>query len=490
MKLKLLRFLKVYLLKILYTLTGILIGAVTLYIYLMNNRPDLYLWHSVYLDEEYSISKQAEITSFDDYLALEDKLFKQLQTDIYSRPSTLPHNELNRFENGSLADPGSYPKNWNRSFILKPDQPRGGVLLLHGLSDSPYSLRALAEKLYQQGYYVLGLRMPGHGTAPSGLKHASWQDMAAAVKLAMDHVNRQIGTQQALYILGYSMGAAQAVNYSLDALQDKSLRRADAMVLISPAIGVSGVAALAVWQARLSILPGLHKLAWNSIGPEYDPYKYNSFAVNAGDQMYRLTREINNKFSILNAAAGTGQFPKTLALMSLVDATVSTHAIVTHLFDKLNNAGNELVVFDINRNEIFTLFLKDDPIEDYRALLNRSRLKFDLTFYTDESKDSEAVVVHRWLQRDGSRTLEQTGMTWPGHVYSLSHVALPFPPTDSLYGSNPEQKKGLHIGQLETKGEKGILNINASDMLRLRYNPFYSTMQQQIINFLADTAVN
>ncbi len=81
-------------------------------------------------------------------------------------------------------------------------------------------------------------------------------------------------------------------------------------------------------------------------------------------------------------------------------------------------------------------------------------------------------------------------MTWPSHVYSLSHVALPFPPTDSLYGSNPEEKEGLHIGQLETKGEKGILNINASDMLRLRYNPFYSKMQQQIIDFLTDAPVN
>ena len=48
------------------------------------------------------------------------------------------------------------------------------------------------------------------------------------------------------------MGAAQAVNYSLDALQDKSLPRAESLVLISPAIGVSAVAALAIWQSRLS----------------------------------------------------------------------------------------------------------------------------------------------------------------------------------------------------------------------------------------------
>ena len=59
-----------------------------------------------------------------------------------------------------------------------------------------------------------------------------------------------------------------------------------------------------------------------------------------------------------------------------------------------------------------------------------------------------------------------------------------------IHRSNLEDKKGLHIGQLETKGEKAILNINASDMLRLRYNPFYSKMQQQIIEFLTDTTVN
>jgi len=67
--------------------------------------------------------------------------------------------------------------------------------------------------------------------------------------------------------------------------------------------------------------------------------------------MYRLTLEIDRKISALNASGGTEKFPRTLALMSLVDATVSTHAVVTHLFDKLENNGNELVLFDINRHE-------------------------------------------------------------------------------------------------------------------------------------------
>ena len=475
---------------VLIALLGAVLSAVIGFMYLMNDRPDLHPWHTVELDEEYSLEKQDEIKSFDDYLKLEEKLFEQLQAEVYDVPSKIPESQLNRFDKNSLSDPTHYQNNWNRSFIMVPQQLRGGVLLLHGLSDSPYSVRALAIELYQQGYYVLALRMPGHGTVPSGLVHADWQDMAAAVKLAANHVSKNIGHQKPLYLLGYSMGAALAVNYSLEALQDKSLRRADAMVLISPAIGVSAIAALAVWQSRLSVVSGMEKLAWNSIGPEYDPYKYISFAVNAGDLMYRLTLEIDRKLAALNASSGTEAFPRTLALMSLVDATVSTHAVVTHLFDKLENIGNELVLFDVNRHEVFTIFLKDDPVVEYRDLLKRSQLNFDLTFFTNTTVGSDTVLARRWFRVDGSHVVEQTDMVWPDHVYSLSHVALPFPPEDSLYGSRPEKSEGLHIGLLEAKGERGVLNVHASDMLRLRYNPFYSNMKKQITDFFVAAPVH
>jgi alpha-beta hydrolase superfamily lysophospholipase len=455
----------------------------------MDSRPDLQLWHTVHLDEEYSVSKSVKINTFDGYLRLEDRLFKQLQTEVYDKPLMIPDSRLNRFDKKSLSDPTHYRKNWNRSFILAPENPRGGVLLLHGLSDSPYSVRSLAQSLFRQGYYVLGLRMPGHGTTPSGLVNVSWQDMALAVTLAVGQVSNNIGMQKPMYLLGYSMGAAQAVHYSLRALQDKKLRRADAMVLISPAIGVSEIAALAVWQSRLAALFGLDKLLWNSIGPEYDPYKYTSFAVNAGDQMYRLTQAIDSNIDTLSASSGTKDFPRTLALMSLADATVSTHAVVTHLFDKLENVGNELVLYDINRHDEFTIFLKQDPIIEYRALLKRSQLNFDLTLYTNTTSGSNTLMVQHWFRVDGSHATEGTEMVWPQHVYSLSHVALPFSPSDSLYGSRPENAAGLHIGLLETKGERSLLNIQASDMLRLRYNPFYAEMKTQILDFFESEPV-
>jgi hypothetical protein len=280
------------------------------------------------------------------------------------------------------------------------------------------------------------------------------------------------------------MGAAQAVNYTQQAMQDTSLHKPASLVLISPAIGVSSAAALAVWQSRMAEIPGLEKLAWSAIGPEYDPYKYTSFAINAGDLMHRLTLRIGSNFDDLEKQGKTGAFPRTLVLLSLADATVSTHAVVTNLFDRVKNPGNELVLFDLNRYKQLEPFIQYDPAEAYRRLLDRPRLDFDLTYLTNESPLSHAVVKHTWSQGRHVHDGIATGLEWPDHVYSLSHVALPFSPVDNLYGSHPEDENGLHIGMLASRGERGVLNVPARDMLRLRFNPFYSFMQDRILDFL------
>jgi esterase/lipase len=467
-----------------YTILGSVIGLIIIYIYIMQNRPDLLPWHTIHLQQEFTSKQQPEISSFREYLLLENKLFDELQEKIYRKKANRQQFQLNRYNSGSLADATAYETNWNRSFELMQDNPKAGVLLLHGLSDSPYSLRAIAETLHEQGYYVLGLRMPGHGTIPSGLVHTNWQDTAAAVKLAIVHLNKQIGQSSGFHIIGYSMGAAQAVNYSLDALQDASLPRAKSLVLISPAIGVSSVAALAIWQSRLSVIPGFEKLAWNSIGPEYDPYKYTSFAVNAGDLMYRLTIAIDEKLISLSNQETLSSFPPSLVFQSVIDATVSVSAVVDSFLVKLKNDGNELVVFDLNRNENVIPFLKNDPINGLNNLMNHSKLNFRISLLTNESVNSVTVQESN-KERSNTRSTRKLDLSWPQKVYSLSHVSLPFSANDSLYGSRPNKKHGLHLGLMAARGERGALSISASDMLRLRYNPFYTYVEQRTVDFLS-----
>ncbi len=467
-----------------YTLLGSVLGAIIFYIYIMQNRAELFPWHTIRLEQEFTTKMLSETATFRDYLSLENRLFDELQEKIFRKKSSRQQYQLIRYDSGSLADPTAYASNWNRSFELKQDNPKAGVLLLHGLSDSPYSLRTLAETFHNQGYYVLGLRMPGHGTVPSGLVHTNWQDMAAAVKLAAVHLGKQIGQSPEFHIIGYSMGAAQAVNYSLDALQDTSLPRAKSLVLISPAIGVSSSAALAIWQSRLSAIPGLEKLAWNSIGPEYYPYKYTSFAVNAGDLMYRLTIAVGEKLNRLGEQNKLSAFPPTLSFLSAVDATVSVSAVVDSLLNKLRNNGNELVLFDLNRNNNVIPFLQQDPKAGLDKLMSTPDLNFRVSLLTNKSPDGHKIHELN-KERNNTRSTRNLDLSWPSHVYSLSHVALPFPESDSLYGSRPGNKYGLHIGLMASRGERRIVSVPASDMLRLRYNPFYTYLEQRIVNSLS-----
>ena len=78
-----------------------------------------------------------------------------------------------------------------------------------------------------------------------------------------------------------------------------------------------------------------------------------------------------------------------------------------------------------------------------------------------------------------------TGMEWPQGIYSLSHVALPFPESDALYGGeSAEQSPGIQIGNTLARGERGVLQIPASTMLRLRWNPFYGYLERRLFAFL------
>ncbi len=128
-----------------YGLFGSLVVLVVGYVYYLDSRPDLKIWHETLLQGEFAAAQAKDIRDLDAYRALEDRLFEQLQERIISRIEEGEQRQLGRFYNGSRVNPLSFPRNWNRTFELLPQHPVGGVLLLHGLSDSPYSLRALGQ---------------------------------------------------------------------------------------------------------------------------------------------------------------------------------------------------------------------------------------------------------------------------------------------------------------------------------------------------------
>ena len=79
---------------------------------------------------------------------------------------------------------------------------------------------------------------------------------------------------------------------------------------------------------------------------------------------------------------------------------------------------------------------------------------------------------------EAGATTEQTeeiGLSYPAGVFSLSHLALPFPMNDSLYGLRPEGEPefGVELGALAARGERGALIISPELLMRMTSNPFY-----------------
>jgi alpha-beta hydrolase superfamily lysophospholipase len=469
----------------LHVLSGGIITILVLAVVYLNNQPELKIWHTIKLDTEFTVSKP--VKNFADYQALEERLFAQLKERVYDKIKPEDQFAINRYFQGSMSDPDQWSPNWNRSFEFSTDTPVAGVLLLHGMTDSPYSLHNLGTRLHEEGAHVVGLRIPGHGTVPSGLVHVSWQDMAAAVKLTVKHLHEKMG-EKPVYIVGYSNGGALALHYALSVIEDPTLPPVKKLVLISPEIGVTGMAALAVWQERIGHILGLAKLKWNDVLPEYDPFKYNSFAINAGNQAYRLTIENRKRLDALSEAGKLDQLPPILAFQSALDATVSAPALVLELFEKLPDAGHELVAFDINRIVIVEQMLKSDPKVNIDKIINNPGNRFTFSLVTNVNENSEQVLVH--TRKPGETEISQTdiNLSWPDDIFSLGHIALPFPVQDPLYGGSQQKSDpGLQLGNFAIRGEKGMLKVTPSAMLRIHWNPFYPYLEQRTLHhILAD----
>jgi len=207
--------------------------------------------------------------------------------------------------------------------------------------------------------------------------------------------------------------------------------------------------------------------------------------VNAGDQVYRLTNEIRLKIRSLGEAGKLTRFPPVLAFQSVVDATVSTPAVADGLFKKLPQGGHELVLFDINRVSEVEQMLNNDPRPGVKALFNDSSLSFTISLVTNASEESPDIEILQKKPGDSTIIRKPLEMKWPDNLYSLSHVALPFPANDPLYGaSDSNDSSKIQLGNMDLRGERGILRIPAADMLRLRWNPFYPFMERHLSEFI------
>jgi alpha-beta hydrolase superfamily lysophospholipase len=455
-------------------------------LYAVSMLPPLQPWHTERLHEEFSALRHGNL-DFAGYLQREEKLFAEMRATVATWDNKDETWLSSRFNPASMVSRLADGAPYNRSFRLTLPHPRGQALLIHGLTDSPYSMKALAGSLHSRGFEVTVLRLPGHGTLPSMMTEMSTLDWTAAARIAARDVASRASAGQPFYIGGYSTGGTLALQYALDALEDNSLRRPDRVLLVSPAIELTPVAALASIIDFLSVVPVpvLEKVRWQEIAPEYDPYKFNSFPVNASRQVNRATKALQKSLVRARESGRLARMPPVITWQSVVDSTVGSGGVADLLYARLNDGGHRLVLFDINRNRALTGVLRPQAGTMIDRLTRDTR-GYELEVVGNTDPSGLDVNVHS-LAPDGTMTIREPGLSWPGNVVSLGHVALPFIPDDPVYGFvKGSGHNGIpSIGSWLLRGESGTLTLSLSALTRLRSNPFWSLIDTDVAALVA-----
>lgn len=330
---------------------------------------------------------------------------------------------------------------WNMPYEIPPATGCGtegdsvGMLLVHGLSDSPYMFRDLANALSARCVRVRTLLLQGHGTRPGDLVDAeaeAWRAQVgthfAALQDTVDHA----------FIGGFSLGGALATERALD--PDKPAPAG--LLAVAPAWELNGLRDY-LWLAPYA--------AWFrdfvEEEPELNPVKYESLAINAAAQIADVRAGVQNLLS----AREEIDLPLMLVATE-ADSVISLRFLAEQFKSRFEHPASRMLVFR-------------DTRENLPELLNDPRIR-SLNSYLPEAR-----------------------------VLELSHMSLNIAPDNPLYGINGPlnrclEPNGLTLQDCEALAEDdlwfgawhpGALDVPTS---RLTYNPYFDVMADTLTQFM------
>ena len=226
------------------------------------------------------------------------------------------------------------PGDSSRCAMREDSRYEKGVLLIHGLTDSAFSMRDVGRFFLKRCFLVRALLLPGHGTRPGDLLHISRADWVAATQFGIETLQEDA---ENVYVVGFSTGGAASIHYGLTHAETSRIK---ALILFSPAVAIKNPkVALSNWHKAYTWIPWFVRMKWNDLAEDRDLVKYESFPKNAADQIYLLTRDNE----ALLAQGATLPFPLFVAA-SEEDATVRTEATLD-FFTQHTNPNSRLILY-------------------------------------------------------------------------------------------------------------------------------------------------
>lgn len=209
-----------------------------------------------------------------------------------------------------------------------PAGDRTGLLLVHGLSDSPFVFRDLADYLADHCVEVRTLLLQGHGTRPGDLVTARAEVWQAQVREHFRALSRDVDRA---FIGGFSLGGALATEY---ALSGESPQPAG-LVAVAPAWQLNGLRDY-LWLAPIADVFG----DFVEKEPELNPVKYESFSFNAGTQIGKVISAAQRRI----VGQDRIELPLFLAATE-ADSVINLEYLVAQFRQRFTHPGNTMMVF-------------------------------------------------------------------------------------------------------------------------------------------------
>jgi esterase/lipase len=329
--------------------------------------------------------------------------------------------DLNTNSEKTIAD--------NSPFEMHPNTPtKKGILLVHGLYDTPYTLRDLAKQFSAHGFLVQTVLLPGHGTVPGDLLKTHGTAWIKAVQYGIDSLAKQV---EQIYLVGYSMGGTLTTYIALQRPEIK------AMILIAPALQPRRhFVDLQIQLYRMASFVSRSMLWYESV-LQTSQVRYESFPYYAAYQVCQLMQMVNKLLK---------QKPLQIPIFVVAtedDESVNTEVILD-FFQRQTNPQNHLLLYS----------------NDYH-----------------DNADSRVTVR-------ASAYPEQ-------NILDFAHTGLPIAPDNPQYGQFGEFKDFQHYNYNLRKHPGEIYlgaitsrNLKKHVIQRLSYNPDFRFMAMKMVEFL------
>ncbi|MGK4186623.1 alpha/beta fold hydrolase [Kocuria koreensis] len=219
---------------------------------------------------------------------------------------------------GKRRDVAPAGRGYSGDVDVSPAQWDGGpdgVLVLHGFTGSPHSVRPLAANFAEAGLAVEMPLLPGHGTTVHDMSTRTWREWTQAVDEAYWNLRSRA---EKVAVAGLSMGGALALHLA-------ARRSVEAVVLVNPGVvdPVKGMA-WARWLAYA--IPKIRGVGDDIAKPGVTEGSYPQAPLRGAAQLHELFKETRR---VLPAVTAPVQIYRSLVDHVVSDA--SHEYLMTHL---------------------------------------------------------------------------------------------------------------------------------------------------------------